>query len=240
MKERLRSYLDKLFMEAGRSQQAAELREEMYANLCDKYDDLVSRGMTEEEAYYSAIGSIGNIDELLGELPAGQSGKPPQDRSARERNALLHALAGACPFFAVGGFFLGILLLGSPAWAFFLLFLFIGAGVALRSFARLSAAPSPSRSVDGRRRTYVKGQEGDTVVEEFKEFRRGKSRNEQLKSTINTCLWLVIVMLYFVISFTTFAWHVTWLIFLVGVALSQAVKCYFSLKDIDEENKGKE
>ena len=239
MKERLRSYLDKLFMEAGQNQQAEELREEMYANLCDKYDNLVARGMTEEEAYYSAIASIGNIDELLGELGPGRRVSTPDEQQKRERNALLNAMAGACPFFAVGGFFVGSMLFDSAAWGFLLLFLFIGAGVALRSFARLSASPAP-RQGTGRRRTYIKGQEGETVVEEFKEFRRGKSRNEQLKSTINTCLWLVIVMLYFVISFTTHAWHATWLIFLVGVALSQAIKCYFSLKDIDEDYKDKE
>ena len=78
--------------------------------------------------------------------------------------------------------------------------------------------------------------EGETVVEEFKEFRRGKSRAEQLKSTVLTCMWLLIVILFFVLSFATGAWYITWVIFLVGVALSQAIKCYFNLKELDDTN----
>lgn len=228
MKERLREYLDKLFTDVPLGTQSNELREEIYANLCDKYDNLLQKGMTEEEAYYSTIASIGNIDELLGELQPDTRNNTT--KKERERSAVLRSLAGACPFLGVAGFFAGLFLVGNPGLAFLMLFVFIGAGVAMNSFAKLSSVPGRATG----RRTYIKGEEGETVVEEFKEFRRGKSRNEQLKSTVLTCMWMLIVIAYFVISFTTMAWYISWIIFLIGVALSQAIKCYFNLKDVDD------
>lgn len=233
MKERLRAYLDKLFTDVPRSSQASELREEIYANLCDKYDNMIAKGMNEEEAYYSTISSIGNIDELLGELGPSDAGFAVTKKE-RQRSILLRSLAGASPFLGIAGFVVG-LWMGNAGIAFLLLFLFIGAGVAMRSFAKLSEVPSVTKE-KGARRTYIKGEEGETVVEEFKEFRRGKSRMEQLKSTVLTCMWLLIVILFFVLSFITGAWYITWIIFLVGVALSQAIKCYFNLKELDETN----
>ena len=46
---------------------------------------------------------------------------------------------------------------------------------------------------------------------------------EQIKA-YQSAMWLIIVALYFVISFTTHAWYITWLIFLVGAALQQLLK----------------
>lgn len=232
MKERLRSYLDMLFSDVPRSNQSTELKEEVYSNLCDKYDNLINKGMTEEEAYHSTISSIGNIDELLGEIRPGSSAV---DREDRKRSVLLRSLASACPLLGVAGFFVGLFLIDNIGIGFLLLFLFIAASVALGSFAKLSDTPRSSGS--GPRRTYIQGEDGGTVVEDFKEFRRGKSRNEQLKSTVITCMWMLIVIAYMLVSFLTMAWHITWIIFLVGVALSQAIKCYFAMKDIDEESR---
>ena len=43
------------------------------------------------------------------------------------------------------------------------------------------------------------------------------------------------VVIYFIVSFMTMAWHVTWIIFLIIGLLEAIVKLFFSLKD--EENK---
>ena len=47
---------------------------------------------------------------------------------------------------------------------------------------------------------------------------------EERQHAYTSALWLITVILYFVISFTTRAWYITWIIFLIGGAVSQVVK----------------
>ncbi len=70
---------------------------------------------------------------------------------------------------------------------------------------------------------------GDTIVEEFKEWKSSKdSRNEVWKS-ISAALWMLVVIAYLLTSFLTGAWHITWIIFLIGIALEQIAKAVFQL-----------
>lgn len=52
----------------------------------------------------------------------------------------------------------------------------------------------------------------------------GKKR----RNAISGGIWCTIVTLYFIISFTTGAWHVTWIIFLLGAAVSNIIKAIMS------------
>ncbi|MEA5002289.1 MAG: hypothetical protein VB081_02190 [Christensenella sp.] len=47
---------------------------------------------------------------------------------------------------------------------------------------------------------------------------------EHRVSTYTSAMWMIIVVLYFVISFTTGAWAFSWVIFLIGAAVQQIVK----------------
>ncbi len=48
-------------------------------------------------------------------------------------------------------------------------------------------------------------------------------KQEQVKA-YRSAMWLIITALYFILSFTTHAWYITWMIFLVGAALSQLIR----------------
>ena len=57
-----------MFENAPQTNRPRELKEELLANLMDKYNDLISSGKREEEAFNITISGIGDIDELVREL----------------------------------------------------------------------------------------------------------------------------------------------------------------------------
>lgn len=81
MKERLRGYIDKLFEEAPKSEEAMEVKEELLANLLEHYNDLLENGKAEEEAYQSVISNIGDISEVIASLKAVKRYEQKQEES---------------------------------------------------------------------------------------------------------------------------------------------------------------
>ena len=44
MKNRIKDYIDLIFADAPGCARTREMKEEMYANVCDRYDDLIREG----------------------------------------------------------------------------------------------------------------------------------------------------------------------------------------------------
>ena len=72
-------------------------------------------------------------------------------------------------------------------------------------------------------------------IPKFEETKEECKQNQIIKE-INGIIGMICTVLYFVISFTTMAWHVTWVIFIIDGLLCQVVKLFFMLKEekIDE------
>lgn len=56
-------------------------------------------------------------------------------------------------------------------------------------------------------------------------------KNNRLKKGINGMIWAIGLALYFIISFATFAWHITWLIFPITGAAQGLVRAILDLKE---------
>lgn len=67
--------------------------------------------------------------------------------------------------------------------------------------------------------------------DEEKEKKR-KNENPTLKA-VKSCVWAVAVLVYFVISFWSSAWYITWLVFPITGAITDALEACFDLKDGD-------
>ena len=65
MNKRLYEHIDKLFEGAPDTKQTNEIKEEILQNTLDRYNDLISEGKTEEEAYRIAVAGIGDITHLI-------------------------------------------------------------------------------------------------------------------------------------------------------------------------------
>lgn len=209
MNEKLRNYIDTLFANAPSTVRAVELKEEMFQNLTDKYNDLIAQGKSEEAAFNIAVASIGDVDSLI----AGLSGnaRTAESDASRKRSALLTAIAVAlyiaCP--------IPVIVLGNTI-GIMLLFVFVAVATGLLIYNGVT------------RERYVKAD--DTMVEEFKEWKQNSRKKDQAVGAITGSLWLIAVCVYMVVSFATSAWHITWIIFLIAAAVSSIIRGVFMLK----------
>lgn len=208
MNEKLRHYIDDLFANAPTTVRAVELKEEMYQNLMDKYNDLIAEGKSEESAFNIAIASIGDVDSLI----TGLSGeKPAASEAGRKRSALIIAIAIGlyilCP--------VPVILLQNTMGVM-ALFLFVAVATAMLIYNGVT------------RERYVKAD--DTMVEDFKEWKQHSKQKSKATDAIIGSFWLIAVCVYIVVSFMTGAWHITWIIFLIAAAVSSMIKGLFMLK----------
>ena len=208
MNEKLRRYIEDLFANAPSTVRAVELKEEMYQNLTDKYNDLIAEGKSEESAYNIAIASIGDVDSLI----SGLSGEKHEvSEKNKQRSAIMTAVAIAlyilCP--------VPVIVLGDEM-GLMMLFLFVAIATALLIYNGVT------------RERYVKAD--DTMVEQFKEWKQNGKQKSKAVNAIVGSFWLIAVCIYIVVSFTTGAWHITWIIFLIAAAVSSMIHGIFMLK----------
>lgn len=72
-------------------------------------------------------------------------------------------------------------------------------------------------------------------VPKFEKTKEEEKQDKVLKQ-VNDIIGGIGVAIYFIVSFATMAWHVTWVIFIIIGMVEQIVKLIFMLKEEDEEN----
>ncbi|MGO3732804.1 MAG: permease prefix domain 1-containing protein [Vagococcus sp.] len=78
--EIIRQYIETVFSHLPESSDICQLKEDMLANMEDKYESLLSSGMKKEEAIGVVISEFGSIDELIDELDIDLKKEKKQDR----------------------------------------------------------------------------------------------------------------------------------------------------------------
>ena len=68
------------------------------------------------------------------------------------------------------------------------------------------------------------------MVAEFKEWQTNKSNRKMLRVSLSFALWSILIAVYFIVSFNTFAWNITWIIFLLGIAVEALINIFFIIK----------
>ena len=71
MNKRIETHVNALFANTAEESHILDIKEELLANLNEKYEDLIASGKSENEAFALVISGIGDIDNLLKDL--GQS-----------------------------------------------------------------------------------------------------------------------------------------------------------------------
>lgn len=224
MREKLITYVDFLFAGAPQTPDMAETKAEILQNTLDKFDDLVAQGKSPEAAYSLAVAGIGDVSELLtGTRHTGEpAAAPAPSLSQKEQNALatkrsvLRAIAVALYISCV---LPPIMLDGSrfednlgPA----LMFVMIAIATALMVFAG---------SIK------VRGATAEPVASWQKD---PHSPQRELRRAITGTVWILGLAAYFIVSFATMAWHLTWLIFPITGVFSGLIR---AILDLVEANK---
>jgi len=223
MEDKLRRYIESLFEETTPTKKAVELTEEMLQNLEDKYRDLLAEGKTPEAAFNIAVAGIGDVSALLRQLEEGFHSEPEQERheKARRKSAMLTAIAVMLYIVSVLPiYFFGTVGLGPMELAIPLFILIIATATGLLVYNQMT---KPKQH-----------KEADTMVEAFREWQAGTQDRRQMRIAISFALWSLILVLYFIISFTTWAWHITWIFFIVGILVESLIHLFYAIKHREE------
>lgn len=217
MENKLRAHMDHLFRDVPPSKQATEIKEEILQNILDKYHDLIAEGKSEEAAYNIAIASIGDLDELLQSLkkakPESASVQSEEYWAWKKKSAVRVAIAVMLYILCVVPPIICDIIGINDELGAVGLFVFIAIATGIIIYNNMT---KPS---------YVKND--DTIMEDFKEWQTRNDTSKQTWKSIKGALWSIIVVLYFIISFSTGSWYVTWVIFLIGAALKSILKVFF-------------
>lgn len=220
MEDKLRAYMDYLFRDVKQTRKSVELKEEILQNLVDKYRDLIAEGKTPEAAYNISIASIGDMGELIAGLQEDTAGggivTTEEIEKGRKKSAILTTSAVMMYILSLlPPILLDKLPFGDSVGAA-LMFIIIAAATGLLIYNHMT------------RPRYHKMD--DSIVEEFKEWQNQTDADRRALKAINSALWAIITVVYILVSFTTMAWHITWVIFLIGAAIEGIIKAVFELK----------
>lgn len=221
MEDKLRAHMDYLFREIPTTKKSVELKEEILQNLIDKYHDLIAEGKSEEAAYNIAIASVGDISELLEALKEGAAAPDPvttmEYRQWKKRSSILIPIAVMLYILCVTPPIICEALNLNDAIGACGMFFIIGVATAIIIFNNMSKP--------------IMDKLDNTIINEFKEWKTNQEEHKRARKAINSALWTIIVVLYFLISFSTGAWYITWVIFLIGAAAENIIKAIFELRE---------
>lgn len=82
--ETIINYLDNMFNNMPKTSEMTKLKEDILANMEDKYHELKNDGKTENEAIGIVISEFGNIDELIEEFELDQHDEAQHDEAEEE------------------------------------------------------------------------------------------------------------------------------------------------------------
>ena len=213
MRDQLIQYVTLLF--AG-AQDCADTKQEILQNTLDRYDDLVAQGKSPEAAYRLAISGIGDINEILGgtseAVPVMQS---PASVISDDGDSLFRKLLRAVaiglyilcpiPLFVLGE--LGMDTIG------------LCGTIALVAVATVLILLGRKKS------------SGSEKKEEDDDIRC--SPRQELRKGVNSLIWAIGLAVYFIISFATMAWYVTWVIFPIIAAVQGLVRAILDLVEVN-------
>ena len=207
MREQLIQYVNLLF--AG-TMDCDEIRQEILQNTLDRYDDLLDQGKAPEAAYRLAISGIGDINEILGgSLPSSQPQtikeaihEEVEDIQSKKLRAVAIAMYILCAV---------------P------LFILTEFGMDTLGLCLTLALVAPATYL-----MMISKKKGDE--EDEPEVTTAKPKNG-LRESIDSLIWAIGLAVYFIVSFTTGAWYITWVIFPLIGCVQGLVKACMDLKE---------
>lgn len=207
---RIEEYVNNLFSNISSTKGSEEVKEELLTSLLDKYHDLLKNNMSDKDAYNKVILSVKSSNELCNEYAMEiTKGDWDEKKSARitSISAMMYIL---CPFSVIVFDEVGFELLGIG-----IMFLLIAIATGLLIYNYMTKPQ------------YLKR-------DSFQDESSNIYKSIRAKKSIENAMWSIIVVIYLLISLISGAWHITWVIFVIGVAVDKVIRAYFEYKEIDQ------
>ncbi len=223
MNERMRNHIEKLFEDAPKTRKAFELREELLVNSEERFQDLLATGVSEDDAFKHVISSIGNVNELFQGLVESK----PEDMAVIEARIQKIAVIRTV---AVGLYIFSVFLF--LVCAMFDMYTRLDLAM-IGMAAMIFIAIIPTCMLVYAANIYPKYRKReDTIVEEFKEWKSETKKAKSVKGAVSCIVWTAALLLYFAVSFATFAWYASWIIFVAAACVQAIVELIFRLKEM--------
>lgn len=207
MKDKLIQYVDLLF--AG-AEGCEDIKQEILQNTLDRYDDLIDEGKSPEAAYRQAIAGIGDINDILGgeykAPPVPPQPAPEPERRDTPTKKLLRAIAVALYIICI----IPVIVLSEMDMDLYGLcgtLSIVAVATVLMILGAKKGGHQPDMDSDER-----------------------ETPQSELGKSISTLIWTVGVAMYFIISFLTNAWHLTWILFPLIAAVNGLVGVFVAMK----------
>lgn len=204
MREQLIQYVNLMF--AG-AKDCEDIRQEILQNTLDRYDDLIAEGKAPEAAYRLAITGIGDINELLGAEPQTQqsylaAAAPAEKDSSQKKlqRAVGIGLYIICPI---------------P------LFMTDGSNLGLCLLLILVALATMLMIISSNKAQ----QDSSSWQTQPAEL----TPQQELRKSIKSIISILGLAAYFIVSFATGAWFITWIIFPLTGAVQGLVRAILDL-----------
>ncbi|SFB10125.1 permease prefix domain 1-containing protein [Clostridium frigidicarnis] len=218
MYEKLRKEVDELFKDAPRTARANELKEEVLANLIDRYNDLISEGKSEEEAIKKAIAGVGDVDELISALRKNDVFNYEEMKKDKQKSALILSVS-------VGLYIMSVVIL-----ILFTEVFHISGEISVCVMLTMVAIATGLIIYNSKSHTkYVKSD--DTLVEDFKEWKSTNTEKQKIMTSIKSIMWTITVAIYLLISFGFNSWRYSWIIFIISAAIEKIITLIFQMKE---------
>lgn len=212
MRQQLIQYVELFFAGAPDSE---EIKMEILQNTLDRYDDLVSQGKSPEAAYRLAISGIGDVNEILGNPTTFSPSDPVRQAIHEEVEDIQSKKMRAA---AVALYIL------SPV-PLFILSEFSHDTIGLCMTLLLVAAAT----------VLIMMSKNHSNEKQFEDV--ALTPKQKLHSNISNLIWLIGVVVYFIVSFLTHAWYITWIIFLIAKCVICLVNAILDFKEaVEHEN----
>lgn len=216
MENKIREYVEELFKDAPYTQPVYELKVELIQNLIDKYYDLINEGKSPEDAYNLTVLGIGDIDELIDSVDTSTYHYGVTTTRKKKSAALISAavmlyILSVVPLIIFES--IGI----NSVVGLVLMFVMVAAATGMIIYNSMTKPKYNAQP--------------ETVVEDFRQWQQTKSSSKRVYKAIMSAYWPICLALYFLLSFTTGRWDITWIIFLISPAVSSIIKAVFELKD---------
>lgn len=213
MEEKLKAYVYACFEDAPKDARTIEVREEICANVLERYHDLLRSGANPEEAYDIARRSVGNVQEILDGLEEAPAFAAIADRNTKLRAAYIGT--GVALYILGPGLLIGCGALNAGMLGLVLMFAAVAVATGLCVYGNSVYPKVPQTTA-----RFMSAEE----AEEYQQWRAEKYGLDRRRKRYSGILWPLICAAYFIVSFTTGAWYITWVIFIIGAALDKLVE----------------
>lgn len=218
MYENLSKKVDELFENAPNTRRAKDLKEELMANLIDKYNDLICKGKSEDDAVKNVIAGIGDVDDLIRGLREDDVFNYEQIRKDKQKFALILSISIGLYIMSVVVLILCVEVLQiNEVIAVCLMLTIIAIATSLIIYNSVT------------RPKYLKSD--GTMVEEFKEWKSSNTKKNNILESVKSIFWTLIVAIYLLVSFVFGIWAYSWIIFIIGAAIEKIIVLSFQLKE---------